>query len=318
MSPRWPIPLVAFVLLAAAASGAAQAATAVRLRTTGDLPFTSDELEQAVGARFAMSAAASAALVTVGPVDEAGVQVRMGERETVVSIGAHSGLAAARVVALAIAEIAEEGLDGASDGAPAAPSESAPPTVVAPPPTGPPAIATPALPPGATPPPEAPVRLSIALGTAKGTETFEPFIWTCEAAVAFPRRGFDLVAGLGVWGVPTINAGRPDEVSFMAGVVRAGAGWRVGPVQVVLGPFVAPYRLEGPLVSHTGLLAGGSVMARAGWRLFAGSNVEVFGSLRGDAFANRVGFAAYNSDPSFATPRVAASLAIGIGWDLGI
>ena len=315
MSPRWPIPLVAAVLLAAAASAAAQAATAIRLQTTGDLPFTANELEQAVGARFAMSAAASAELVTVGPVDEAGVQVRMGEREATVSIGAYSGLAAARVVALAIAEIAAE----APDSADAAPSESAPPTVVAPPPTGPPSIATPsALRPGATPPQDAPVRLSIALGTAKGTETFEPFIWTCEAAAAFPRRGFDLVAGLGVWGVPTINAGRPDEVSFMAGVVRAGAGWRVGPVQVVLGPFVAPYRLEGPLVSHTGLLAGGSVMARAGWRPFAASNVEVFGSLRGDVFANRAAFAAYNSDPSFATPRVAASLALGIGWDLGI
>src|SRR5436190_20190152 len=105
MSRRWPIPLVACTLLAAV-SAAAQAATAIRLQATGDLPFTSDELEQAVGARLPVSAGAGAELVTVGPFNEAGVLVRMGEREAVVSIGTHSGLAAARVVALAIAEIA--------------------------------------------------------------------------------------------------------------------------------------------------------------------------------------------------------------------
>jgi hypothetical protein len=226
----------------------------------------------------------------------------------------HSGLAAARVVALAIAEIAAEQPDSAD----AAPSESAPPTVVVAPPPGPPSIATPAaLAPSATPPLDAPVRLSIALGSAKGTETVEPFTWTCEASAAFPRRGFDLVAGLGVWDMLPHNVGRPDEVSLLAGVVRAGAGWSAGPLQVVLGPFVAPFRLEGPLVSHRGVLAGGGVMARAGWRPFTASSVELFGSLRVDVFANRVQVAATSPD-GIATPRVAASLAIGIGWDLGI
>jgi len=313
MSPRWPIPLVACVLLAAAPSAAAQAATSIRLQTTGDLPFTSDELEQAVGARLTMSAAASAELVTVGPMDEAGVSVRMGGREAVVPIGAHSGLAAARVVALAIAEIAAE----APDDADAEASESAPPTVVAPPGSGPPSIATPAAPPGATSPQEVLVRLSVAVGTTKGLEGVEPFTWTGEAAAAFPRRGFDIVAGLGVWDMPKRNGGRPDEVSFLAGVVRAGAGWSIGPMQVAVGPFLAPYRLEGPLVSHTGALVGAGVMARAGWKPVAASSVEVFGALRVDLFANRVRVAAESPD-GFATPRVAASLAIGIGWELGI
>ena len=40
MSPRWPMVLVACALLAAAASTVAQAATGIRLQTTGDLPFT--------------------------------------------------------------------------------------------------------------------------------------------------------------------------------------------------------------------------------------------------------------------------------------
>jgi hypothetical protein len=261
-----------------------------------------------------MSAAAGAELVTVGPVDEAGVSVRMGEREAVVPIGAHSGLAAARVVALAIAEIAAE----APDDADAEASESAPPTVVAPPGSGPPSIATPAtLPPGATSPQDVLVRLSLAVGTTKGLEGVEPFTWTGEVAAAFPRRGFDIVAGLGVWDMPKRNGGRPDEVSFLAGVVRAGAGWSIGPVQVGVGPFVAPYRLEGPLVSHKGALVGAGAMVRAGWKPLAASSVEVFGALRVDLFANRVRVAAESPD-GFATPRVAASLAIGIGWDLGI
>jgi len=247
-------------------------------------------------------------------VDEAGVSVRMGEREAVVPIGAHSGLAAARVVALAIAEIAAEAPDDADE----APSESAPPTVVAPPASGPPSIATPAtLPTGATPPQDVLVRLSIAFGGTKGLEGVEPYTWMGEAAAAFPRGSFDIVAGLGVWDMPKRNGGRPDEVSFLAGVVRAGAGWSLGPVQVAVGPFLAPYRLEGPLVSHTGALLGAGVMARAGWKPIAASSVEVFGALRVDLFANRVKVAAESPD-GFATPRVAGSLAIGLGWDLGI
>jgi hypothetical protein len=315
MSPRWPIPFVACVLLAAAASGVAQAAMGIRLQTTGDLPFTSDELEQAVGARLAMSAEAGAELVTVGPVDEAGVLVRMGERQVVVSMGTHSGLAAARLVALAIAELAAEAPASAAE----EPTESAPPSVVAPPPPGPPSIATPAaLAPGANPAQDASVRLSIAFGGEKGTAAAEPYTWTCEAAAAFPRRGFDIVAGLGVWDMPKHDAGQPDEASFVAGIVRAGAGWNAGPVDIVLGPFVAPFRIEGPLVSHKGLLAGAGVMVRAGRRIVAASNVEVFASLRVDAFANRAQIWVLTGPDGFATPRVAASLAIGIGWDLGI
>ena len=101
------------------------------------------------------------------------------------------------------------------------------------------------------------------------------------------------------------HAGRPDEASFVAGVVRAGAGWRTGPVQLLLGPFVAPYRLEGG-VSHTGVLAGGGAMLRVGRRLAAAPKVQVFGSLRVDAFANRVSVSLPGAEPSFASPRVAA------------
>ena len=50
------------------------------LQTTGELPFTAEDLEQAAGARLAMSAETGAAVVIVGPADEAGVQLRMGER----------------------------------------------------------------------------------------------------------------------------------------------------------------------------------------------------------------------------------------------
>ena len=315
MSPRWPILLAACVLLAAAASATAQAAPAIRLQTTGDLPFTSDELEQAVGARLTMSAAAGAALVTVGPFDEAGVSVRIGEREAVVSIGAHSGLAAARVVALAIADARRR--SARTTPTPRRPSPRPRPSW--------PRRGADRLP---SPRPRRsrrarPRRRTCWCGSQSRSgprrvwRASSPSPGRAKRPAAFPRRGFDIVAGLGVWDMPKRNGGRPDEVSFLAGVVRAGAGWSIGPVQVAVGPFLAPYRLEGPLVSHTGALVGAGVMSRVGWKPIAASSVEVFGALRVDLFANRVRVAAESPD-GFATPRVAASLAIGIGWDLGI
>src|SRR6185436_20175262 len=291
MSHRWPLPLVPCALLAASAPVAASAATAIQLRTTGELPFTAEELEQAAGARLAMSADTGAAVVIVGPADEAGVQVRMGDRRTVVVVGARAGLAAARIVALAIAEFPAD-----------APTTSR-------------AIAA-AIPPPASPPPHPPARISVALGGSKGLDATEPLTGTCEADVTLPLSRFDVVGTLGVWDVPTRHAGLPDEASFVAGVVRASAGWRSGPWQLLLGPFVAPYRLEGG-VDHTGVLAGGGAMVRVGSRFAAAPKVQVFGSFRVDAFANRVRVSVVGAEASFASPRLAAAVAVGVGWDLG-
>jgi len=305
MSTRWPLPLVPCALLAASAPVAASAATAIQLRTTGGLPFTAEELEQAAGARLAMSAETGAAVVIVGPADEAGVQVRMGDRRTVVVVGARAGLAAARIVALAIAELAADAPADASTAQPAA----------APAPKAPAAIAA-AIPPPASPPPRPPVTISVALGGAKGLDAAEPLTGTCEADVTLPLSRFDVVGTLGVWEVPTRHAGLPDEASFVAGVVRASAGWRSGPWQLLLGPFVAPYRLEGG-VDHTGVLAGGGAMVRVGSRFAAAPKVQVFGSFRVDAFANRVRVSVVGAEASFASPRLAAAVAVGVGWDLG-
>jgi len=305
MSHRWPLPLVPCALLAASAPMAASAAAAIQLRTTGELPFTPEELEQAAGARLAMSADTGAAVVIVGPADEAGVQVRMGDRRTVVVVGARAGLAAARIVALAIAELAADAPADASTAQPAA----------APAPKAPAAIAA-AIPPPASPPPRPPVTISVALGGAKGLDAAEPLTGTCEADVTLPLSRFDVVGTLGVWEVPTRHAGLPDEASFVAGVVRASAGWRSGPWQLLLGPFVAPYRLEGG-VDHTGVLAGGGAMVRVGSRFAAAPKVQVFGSFRVDAFANRVRVSVVGAEASFASPRLAAAVAVGVGWDLG-
>ena len=303
MSHRWPLPLVPCALLAASAPVAASAATAIQLRTTGGLPFTAEELEQAAGARLAMSAETGAAVVIVGPADEAGVQVRMGDRRTVVVVGARAGLAAARIVALAIAEFAA---DAPADASTAQPADA---------PTTSRAIAA-AIPPPASPPPHPPARISVALGGSKGLDATEPLTGTCEADVTLPLSRFDVVGTLGVWDVPTRHAGLPDEASFVAGVVRASAGWRSGPWQLLLGPFVAPYRLEGG-VDHTGVLAGGGAMVRVGRRFAAAPKVQMFGSFRVDAFANRVRVSVVGAEASFASPRLAAAVAVGVGWDLG-
>jgi len=313
MSTRWPLPLVPCAFLAASAPAAAPAATAIRLRTTGDLPFTAEELEQAAGARLAMSAEAGAPVVIVGPTDEAGVQVGMGERRTVVVVGAHTGLAAARIVALAIAELAAE----ASDAHPAQKSDPEAPVAHAAAANAPPVIAAPAATPlPVSAPPRPAALISVALGAAKGIDATEPFTGTCEADVTLPLGRFDVAGTLGVWRVPTRHAGLADEASFVAGAVRASAGLRSGPVQLLIGPFVAPYRIEGG-VSHTGVLAGGGAMLRVGRKLGAAPKVHVFGSFRVDAFANRVSVSLVGAEPSFATPRLAGALGVGIAWDLG-
>jgi hypothetical protein len=134
--------------------------------------------------------------------------------------------------------------------------------------------------------------------------------------VTLPLTRFDAVGTLGVWEVPTRHAGVADEASFVAGVVRAGVGWRSGPVQLVLGPFVASYRIEGG-VNHTGVLAGVGAMLRVAHTFASAPKVSVFGSFRIDAFANRVSVSLVGAEPSFATPRLSAAIGVGVGWDLG-
>jgi hypothetical protein len=171
-------------------------------------------------------------------------------------------------------------------------------------------------PPRVVAPVRLPARISLALGGSKGMDATEPFTGTFEVDATLPLSRVDVVGTLGVWAAPTRNPGLSDEASFTAGVVRAGAGWRSGPLQLVLGPFVAPYRLEGG-VSHVGVLVGGGAGLRLGWRLAASPNVTVFGALHVDAFANRVSVSLIGAAPSFASPRVAAGVGLGIGWDLG-
>ena len=271
MSIRRRLPLICCALLAAGAPALARGATPIRLQIGGELPFTADELEQAAGARLTMSTEPGAAVVVVGPADGAGIQIRMGDWQAVVDVGARAGLAAARVVALAIAELVAEAPDAAStpQPAPARPPESAPRTA-------PLAIAAPATPPAASLPPGPPVRISVAIGGSKGMDASEPLTWTCEADAAFPLRRFEVMAGLGVWDTPTQHAGQADEASFVALVVRAGAGWRTGPVQLLR-------RVRGALSSrrrrrpHRG--AGGwahdAARGAGGWRWRRGPGVRI-------------------------------------------
>ena len=160
MSIRRRLPLICCALLAAGAPALARGATPVRLQIGGELPFTADELEQAAGARLTMSTEPGAAVVVVGPADGAGIQIRMGDRQAVVDVGARAGLAAARVVALAIAELVAEAPDAASTPQPA-PARP-------PPESAPLAIAAPATPPAASLPPGPPVRISVAIGARRG------------------------------------------------------------------------------------------------------------------------------------------------------
>src|SRR5581483_9604966 len=245
-----------------------------------------------------------------------GVYLRAGARSAIVPVGTRVGLAAARVVALAIAELIADA-DTAGAPAPAPAPAPVPPAV---PSASPVVAAVPGVAPPPAPAPPAPAgppaHVSLALEGCKGIDAVEPLTWGVAADVVWPRRAFDLAATLGVWDVPTHHAGLVDEASFVAGVARVGAGWHAGAVQLLAGPFAALYRLEGG-VDHTGVLAGGGVVLRVARTLVPASKLQVFGSLRVDAFANRVRVSLVGSEPRFASPRVAGALGLGIGWDLG-
>jgi hypothetical protein len=297
--------LACCILLATA--GAARAGTPVRLEIAGDLPFSAEELAQAVSARLPLAAATGDATpVAVGPARSDGVAVRVGNKRGVVPIGDRAGAAAARVVALAIADLAADEVipsPPAPGPAPAPPPAAGPAAELAPPPS-PRAPAVPMVP-----------QLSSTFEASRGLGAAEPLSFAVLADLVAAQGRLLAGGGLGYWQTPTQRAGRPDEASFAAVVARLWIGERLGGhVQALAGPFVAPYRLGGPF-ARSGLLGGGGAMLRVTAPL--GPRFLIVGVLRVDGFIDRFAVSVGDASPSLATPRVAVALGLGLGWDLG-
>ncbi len=272
----------------------------------GPLPFTNDELEQALLARLLTPPDETGALrrTRVEPAGPGAVRVQVGTRSRVVALGGRSGAAAARVVALVIAELVS-----------AAPDASASPKAAAAvsPPLMPPARTAEAPVPPATPRGRAAVpRVCLTGGVAKGVGNEELIAGTLDADVVVPigRGRLRIAPSVGLVVTPTRNAGTFDEVSFAGAALRLLGGVAIGPVELLAGPFLSPYSIGGA-TPHDGLLFGGEAMARVAAPLAA--RLWLVAAMRADGYANRVR-ANWADGRAYATPRLGLAVDVGLAW----
>jgi hypothetical protein len=224
-----------------------------------------------------------------------------------VTVGERTGSAAARVVALVIADLLSAGPLGET---PPAVAPSVPPPVEV---VTAPTSATPELQP-VVPEARRRWRLVVAGGASRGTGATELLAGTLNAdLVVAPRHGrFKVAPSLGLTMMPTRNAGLWDEVSFQELAARMLAGFSQGPVDVLAGPTVAGYAIGGA-TTHSGFLFGGQLMARLAAPLSRRMRLAV--DARADLWANRVRVHWADGGGSYATPRVGIGVDVGLAWD---
>ena len=290
----------------ARAQGATDAAPAPRFPTDPDaLPFSEIELQQALLARLLPSEGepgpAAARVAAAGP---GTVSVRVGDQTRVVVVGDRTGTAAARVVALVIAELMSVRTTSpvtAPVGAPALSAELGPTTATAV------RTSSDAAPGGR------PWRLSATGGASKGVGGDELVAATLDSDLVIPLRDgrWRLSPSVGLKYTPTRDAGTFHEVSFRSVVARllGGAAW--GPVDLLAGPFVSAYAIGGA-TTHRAFLFGGEAMARVAAPLSRTLRLAVEGRL--DGYANRVS-TFWLGGGAYATPRVGLGIGLGLAWD---
>jgi hypothetical protein len=302
--------VVAAVVWALAAHALA-ATTAVRVSLSGDAPFSAAELSDAVRARMPVAPADAdgdpQVIVAADGVDA--VIVHAGDKTQRVDVGDRRGTAAARIVALVIADLIADELAPTVVTAQAAEATD-----------GPGATARRELETSAVLVRDATasareqdtVRIAGTMGGSRGVGAQESVCFRTDVDVSRPVEG-RLVAGAGVGLVliPTRNVGQPDEFSYTAGMAGASLGWRADSFELAAGPFVSPYKLGGT-ADHAGVLAGAGVMARLVKPLPA--RVRLVVAARADGYANRI-HVNWQGFGGFATPRLDFGLAVGLAWD---
>lgn len=281
--------------------------TRVTPAQAGPLPFTNAELEQALLARLLTPPDETGALrpTRVEPAGPGAVRVQVGARSRVVALGGRTGAAAARVVALVIAELVSA--------APDASAASAPVPAVSPPLAPPPRAAEAAVP-SATPRGRAAVpRVCLTGGVAKGVGDQELLAGTLDADLVMPigRSRLRIAPSVGLVITPTRNPGTFDEVSFVGAALRLLGGAAIGPVDLLAGPLLSPYSIGGA-TPHDGLLFGGEAMARVAAPLAA--RLWLVAATRADGYANRVRVH-WADGRAYATPRLSIAIDVGLAWN---
>jgi hypothetical protein len=274
-----------------------------------DLPFSTSELAQALLARLSPADDPAPPRLKVEPAGADRVAIQVGDRSRVVPIGEKTGPAAARVVALVIAELLSDGAEAApeEDGAPPAPAV----TVARSPNENRTPLLTSAasVPSGPSPRP----RLCLTGGGAKGVGSEELLAATIDVDVVLPYgpAWARVAPSAGLALTPKRNSGTFDEVAFRSAVARllAGAGW--GPLELLAGPFAAAYSITGA-TEHAGVLFGGEAMARAALPL--SRRLSLVAAARVDVYANRVRVR-WVDGGGYATPRLGAAIGAGFAWE---
>jgi hypothetical protein len=278
------------------------------------LPFSGAEIRRALLARLPPPGGdlgeAGFPSVQVEPAGAGAVIVDVGPRSRLVTVGKRSGVDAARVVALVIADLVSEDTEGTGTAdAPAAPSVSVAGAPIAPRPTVADDVVIAA--------PRAPTaqahRLCLTAGAAKGTGDDEPVARTMDVDLVMPLGDGRLrfAPSVGLILMPTRNAGNVNEASFTAGVVRALAGASFGPVDLLAGPVASPYAIGGAM-PYNGVLFAGEALARLTVPLW--DRLRLVGAARLDAFVDRTRVHLAGGD-TYATPRLQIGVAVGVAWD---
>jgi hypothetical protein len=325
--------ILAWLILAFAwmlASGA-QAAPSVRVSLSGAAPFSAAELDAAVRARVPVASQsrtpASAVsdvsaptpsppeaqgylLVEVTPAGPHAVLVRAGSKAQRVEVGDRSGTAAARIVALVIADlIVDEMVPSATVPAVVSPEPKASAQVHAPPASAP---GAPVFEATSTPRSHGGLRIAATAGASKGIGTEEKLCFRAEVDAGRPLVGRLVVGGtLGLGLIPRRNRGLPDELSYSSAIAGVWAGWRIHAMEVGGGPFVSPYALGGA-TEHFGVLTGAGCLVRLVTPLSARLRLVVASRLNG--YLNRI-HVTWPGRGGFATPRFEVVLTAGLAWD---
>ena len=268
-----------FTLALVARVGLAQSAPMV----DPGLPFTLEELEQALAPRVSAPSLASLIVTAEG---EGAARVSAAGMTRVVAFGNRTGYPAARVIALAIYDLL-----------------LVDPTL--------PVLAR--LDERARPADRPAVQLTALGGVARGLGAAEPPGLTLSVALT-AALGDRLLGRISfaTWSIPE-RPPNPISAGLEAWPIRIGAGIRRGDAHVIAGPTALPYTLSGT-AHQRGVLIGLGASADASLRIGLGFRLVVACGL--DALANRVELR-NNGALVLATPRVLLWGALGVAVEVG-
>jgi hypothetical protein len=253
---------------------------------TGDLPFSRVDLEQAIAVRLLEGSALPGKVEVIAQAADR-IEVRLGGRQRIVDIGSSSTEMVARLVAISVADLL---------------METAPAPLHLPPPV---------LPPAREVPP--PLRLTAMSGWGHGLQGGETALYALAAGMNARRGRLVVGVGAGYWRTPRVRQGQPGESALTAWPVRASAGLVLGRFEFSAGPVLAPYNVTGA-VPRSGVLVGGGLTVLLVWPLPRG--LRLLAGVGCDAFANRTASTVGSSYLTFASPRAAPWIGLGLGWEI--